>query len=66
MINTVSVVSRGGLKFIIMDAPNIENADHYASQLQSHGVLHLVRICEGRYNDSAFTNLGISIHVLSK
>jgi hypothetical protein len=63
MINKLSVISRGGLKFIVMDAPNSENADQYANELQIHGVIHLVRICEGKYNDSVFKSLGISIHV---
>lgn len=63
MINSISVIARGGLKFIVMDAPDPENAEHYAEQLQAHGAVHLVRTCEGRYNDAIFTDKGISIHV---
>ncbi|OMJ74995.1 hypothetical protein SteCoe_25953 [Stentor coeruleus] len=64
MINKLSIISRGGLKFIVMDAPNNENAEQYASQLQFHNVSHLVRTCEGKYDDEIFKSRGIMIHDL--
>ena len=64
MINNLSVIARGGLKFIVMDAPNSDNAESYASELQKHGVIHLVRTCEGKYSDIHFTTRGIAIHVI--
>lgn len=63
MINKPSVIARGGLKFIVMDAPSQENAEDYAEELSAQGVIHLVRTCEGKYDDRIFENKGIRVHV---
>ena len=63
MLNKLSLISRGGLKFIVLDAPTSENAINYAEELLAQGVIHLVRTCEGKYPDDVFKSRGISIHV---
>ncbi|OMJ92873.1 hypothetical protein SteCoe_4328 [Stentor coeruleus] len=47
-----------------MDAPARENAIEYALQLAMIGVKHLVRTCEGNYDESVFESRGIKIHDL--
>lgn len=63
MINKPSLISSGGLKFIVMDAPSDENAEVYAEELEQIGVVHLVRTCEGMYDDRKFEQRGIKVHV---
>jgi hypothetical protein len=64
MINKPSLVVHEKLKFLIMDAPARENAMEYALQLAMIGVKHLVRTCEGNYDESVFESRGIKIHVI--
>ncbi|CAG9322625.1 PRL [Blepharisma stoltei] len=65
MINKPSLISSGGLKFIVMDAPSDENAEIYAEELEHLGVVHLARTCEGMYDDRVFEERGIEIHKLN-
>ena len=46
-----------------MDAPSRENAKEYAICLCELGAKHLVRTCEGYYNDQIFELEGIRVHV---
>ena len=64
MINKPSLISRGGLKFVVMDAPSHENAHFYVEELKAEGVIHLVRLCEVKYDDNVFERSGIRVHVL--
>ncbi|CAG9325439.1 unnamed protein product [Blepharisma stoltei] len=61
--NRPSLISSGNLKFVVMDAPSDENAATYADNLERLGVAHLVRTCEGMYDDRIFESKGIKIHV---
>lgn len=63
MINKPSIVVHEKLKFLIMDAPARDNASDYALQLCMIGVKHLVRTCEGNYDERAFESQGIKMHV---
>ncbi|OMJ67814.1 hypothetical protein SteCoe_34918 [Stentor coeruleus] len=47
-----------------MDAPARDNASDYALQLSMIGVKHLVRTCEGNYDERVFESKGIKIHDL--
>ena len=63
MINKPSLVVHEKLRFLIMDAPARDNAEDYATHLNLLGVKHLVRTCEGNYDESVFERKGIKIHV---
>jgi len=60
--NRPTLISSGNLKFAVMDAPSDENAATYADKLERLGVVHLVRTCEGMYDDRIFEEKGIKIH----
>ena len=53
------------LQFLIMDAPSRENAEEYAAKLKLLGVKHLVRTCEGNYDEAIFKRNDIEIHVIT-
>ena len=63
MLHSPSVILYKHLKFLIMDAPSRENAKEYAICLCELGAKHLVRTCEGYYNDQIFELEGIRVHV---
>ena len=48
-----------------MDAPSRENAEEYAAKLKLLGVKHLVRTCEGNYDEAIFKRNDIEIHVIT-
>ena len=62
-MSSLSTISRGGLKFIIIDSPTQETSELYSSELESQGVSHLVRTSDSSYPESPFANRGIFIHV---
>ena len=66
MINKPSLITHEGLRFLIMDSPSRENAESYANQLLSIGVVDLVRTCKVNYEESIFELKGIRIHVIHK
>ena len=66
MINKPSLITQEGLRFLIMDSPSRENAESYANQLLSIGVVDLVRTCKVNYEESIFELKGIRIHVIHK
>ena len=63
MLNKPSIIVHEPLRFLIMDAPSRENAEEYAAYLNVIGVEHLVRTCEGNYDDQIFKMKGIQVHV---
>lgn len=48
--------------FVITDLPTDVNVDAYVKTLKSHGVKHLVRVCEPTYDTKALEDAGIVVH----
>jgi len=67
MQNYITPVSRvendNGLKFVIFDAPNESNVQHYIKELLAQGVKHVVRVCEPTYSMKSMEEAGIHVHV---
>lgn len=60
--NPPSVIEYKGLKFVIFDAPNDDNAPAYLRELQKHNVTKVVRACGQTYKKEVFENAGITVN----
>lgn len=59
--NPPSIVEYNGLKFVIFDAPNDDNASLYLKELSKHRVTRVVRACGQTYKKEIFENAGIQV-----
>jgi len=57
-----TLISRGGLKFLIMDAPRTANLHLYLKEMKKHNVTSCVRVCEPTYSATDLTAAGIQLH----
>lgn len=61
-----SVIRRGGMRFLVMDAPRQSNLHLYIRECRKQGVTDLVRVCEPTYNgDVDLANAGITLHEMA-
>jgi len=59
--NPPSIVEYKGLRFVIFDAPNDDNAPSYLKELQKYKVTRVVRACGQTYNKQIFETAGIQV-----
>jgi len=59
--NPPSIVEYNGIKFVIFDAPNDDNAPLYLKELQKHRVTKVVRACGQTYKKETFETAGIQV-----
>mmetsp|Transcript_5131 Transcript_5131/g.10221 ORF Transcript_5131/g.10221 Transcript_5131/m.10221 type:complete len:200 (+) Transcript_5131:298-897(+) len=57
-----TLISRGGMKFLIMDAPRTANLYLYLKEMKKHNVTSCVRVCEPTYESGDLENAGIKLH----
>lgn len=58
-----SVIARGSMRFLVMDAPRQSNLYLYIRECRKHGVTDLVRVCEPTYDGEVdLNNAGIELH----
>ena len=61
-----SVISKGPMRFLVMDAPRQSNLHLYIHECRKQGVTDLVRVCERTYNGEVdLANAGIKLHELA-
>lgn len=61
-LSRYTVLSHGGMRFLITDAPNVEEMDTYKALLAKHNVHHVVRVCEPTYDDEVFRGSDFKFH----
>jgi protein tyrosine phosphatase type 4A len=63
LVNKPSLIERGPLRFLIMDAPKESNLHQYIKECKKYNVTHIVRISEPSYSKEEVNNAGIGLHV---
>jgi protein tyrosine phosphatase type 4A len=60
-----TLINRGGLRFLIMDAPRSQNLHLYIKECKRHNVTDIVRVCEPTYGSSDLAAAGIGLHEMA-
>lgn len=61
-----SLVTKGSMRFLVMDAPRQSNLHLYIRECRKQGVTDIVRVCEPTYNGEAeLAKAGISLHEMA-
>ncbi len=63
LVNKPSLIERGPLRFLIMDAPKESNLHVYIKECKKYNVTNIVRISEPSYSREEVENAGIALHV---
>lgn len=63
LVNKPSLIERGPLRFLIMDAPKESNLHIYIKECKKYNVTQIVRISEPSYSKEEVENAGIGLHV---
>lgn len=59
-----TLVNKGPMNFLIMDAPRASNLHVYIKEMRKHHVTDICRFCEPTYQAQELTNAGIQLHHL--
>lgn len=61
-----SLVAKGRMRFLVMDAPRQSNLHLYIRECRKQGVTDIVRVCEPTYNGEVdLANAGITLHEMA-
>lgn len=60
-----TLISRGNMKFLIMDAPRSANLYLYLKEMKRNNVTSCVRVCEPTYESGDLENAGINLHEMA-
>lgn len=63
LVNKPSLIERGNLRFLIMDAPKENNLHLYLKECKKYNVTQIVRISEPSYSREEVEAAGIGLSV---
>lgn len=63
LVNKPSLIERGNLRFLIMDAPKENNLHLYIKECKKYNVTQIVRISEPSYSREEVEAAGIGLSV---